>query len=93
MGRKKKTYRDEFKRKCILEFQDGKPFSEVAASNNLAPSTLVDWKKAFVEGAFGKKAKHEEKETEEYKTKSLKAMEFIGKKEMEVELLKKALSF
>ena len=89
MGRKKKTYSDEFKRKCILELLDGKPFSEVAASNNLAPSTLSDWKKAFVEGSFSKKAKQAEKETEEYMTKYLKAMEVIGKKKMEIELLRK----
>ena len=40
MGRNKKTYTDEFKLKCIKELLDGKSFSEVCSSNNVAPSTL-----------------------------------------------------
>ena len=48
MGRNKKTYTDEFKLKCIKELLDGKAFSEVCSSNNVAPSTLSDWKKAFL---------------------------------------------
>ena len=43
MGRNKKTYTDEFKLKCIKELLDGKAFSEVCSSNNVAPSTLSDW--------------------------------------------------
>ena len=49
MGRNKKTYTDEFKRKCMTELLDGKSFSDVCADNNVAPSTLSDWKKAILE--------------------------------------------
>lgn len=73
----------------LNEIDSSKPLSEVAASNNLESSTLSDWKIAFVEEAFSKKAKQAEKETEDYKTKYQKAMEIIGKKKMEIELLKK----
>ena len=47
MGRNKKTYTAEFKVKCIKELLDGKAFSEVYFNNNVAPSTLSDWKKAM----------------------------------------------
>ena len=40
MGRNKKTYTDEFKLKCIKELLDGKAFSEVCSSNNVASCTL-----------------------------------------------------
>ena len=45
MGRNKKTYTDEFKKKCIQELMEGKSASEVCADNSISPSTLSDWKK------------------------------------------------
>ena len=43
MGRNRKTYKDEFKLKCIKELLDGKAFSEVCSSNNVSHSTLSDY--------------------------------------------------
>ena len=42
MGMNKKTYTDEFKKKCIHELMEGKSASEVCAGNNISPSTLSD---------------------------------------------------
>ena len=90
MGRNKKTYTDEFKLKCIKELLDGKAFSEVCSSNNVAPSTLSDWKKAILLNGFGnKEAKRFQKLHEEAEEKLAAAKAIIGQKELEIDLLKK----
>ena len=94
MGRNKKTYTDEFKLKCIKELLDGKAFSEVCSSNNVAPSTLSDWKKAILLNGFGnKEAKRFQKLHEEAEEKLAAAKAIIGQKELEIDLLKKDQRF
>ena len=94
MGRNKKTYTDEFKVKCIKELLDGKAFSEVCSSNNVAPSTLSDWKKAILLNGFGnKEAKRFQKLHEEAEEKLAAAKAIIGQKELEIDLLKKDQRF
>ena len=94
MGRNKKTYTDEFKLKCIKELIDGKAFSEVCSSNNVAPSTLSDWKKAILLNGFGnKEAKRFQKLHEEAEEKLAAAKAIIGQKELEIDLLKKEQRF
>lgn len=93
MGRNKKTYTDRFRIKCLSDLMDGKSLGEVAAANDVAVSTLSDWKNAFKDGRMYSDNKAERKEKEEYREKYLKAVEVIGKKEMEIELLKKEQRF
>ena len=94
MGRNKNTYTDEFKLKCIKELLDGKAFSEVCSSNNVAPSTLSDWKKAILLNGFGnKEAKRFQKLHEEAEEKLAAAKAIIGQKELEIDLLKKDQRF
>ena len=94
MGRNKKTYTDEFKLKCIKELLDGKACSEVCSSNNVAPSTLSDWKKAILLNGFGnKEAKRFQKLHEEAEEKLAAAKAIIGQKELEIDLLKKDQRF
>ena len=94
MGRNKKTYTDEFNLKCIKELLDGKAFSEVCSSNNVAPSTLSDWKKAILLNGFGnKEAKRFQKLHEEAEEKLAAAKAIIGQKELEIDLLKKEQRF
>ena len=94
MGRNKKTYTDDFKLKCIKELLDGKAFSEVCSSNNVAPSTLSDWKKAILLNGFGnKEAKRFQKLHEEAEEKLAAAKAIIGQKELEIDLLKKDQRF
>ena len=93
MGRNKKTYTDEFKKKCIQELMEGKSDSEVCADNSISPSTLSDWKKAILENGFGSKeltiAQKLQQETE---ARLEAAKLLIWKKELEIELLKTKMS-
>ena len=94
MGRNKKTYTDEFKLKCIKELLDGKAFSEVCSSHNVAPSTLSDWKKAILLNGLGnKEVKRLQKLQEETEEKLAAAKAIIGQKELEIDLLKKEQRF
>ena len=94
MGRNKQTYTDEFKLKCIKELLDGKAFSEVCSSNNVAPSTLSDWKKAILLNGFGnKEVKRLQRLQEETEEKLAAAKAIIGQKELEIDLLKKEQRF
>lgn len=94
MGRNKKTYTEEFKMKCIGQLLDGKSFSEVCASNSVAPSTLSDWKKAILTNGFGsKELRNARKERDAIKAQLDAARNLIGKKELEIELLKKEQHF
>ena len=93
MGRNKKTYTDEFKKKCIQELMEGKSASEVCADNSISPSTLSDWKKAVLENGFGsKELKIEQKLQQETEARLEAAKLLIWKKELEIELLKTKMS-
>lgn len=93
MGRNKKTYTDEFKKKCIQELMEGKSASEVCADNSISPSTLSDWKKAILENSFGsKELKIAQKLQQETEARLEAAKLLIWKKELEIELLKTKMS-
>ena len=93
MGRNKKTYTDEFKKKCIQELMEGKSASEVCADNSISPSTLSDWKKAILENGFGsKELKIAQKLKQETEARLEAAKLLIWKKELEIELLKTKMS-
>ncbi len=89
MGRNKKTYTDEYRKKCIQELMEGKSASVVCADNSISPSTLSDWKKAILENGFGsKELKKAQKLQQETKARLEAAKLLIGQKELEIELLK-----
>ena len=93
MGRNKKTYTDEIKKKCIQELMEGKSASEVCADNSISPSTLSDWKKAILENGFGsKELKIAQKLQQETEARLEAAKLLIWKKELEIELLKTKMS-
>ena len=93
MGRNKKTYTDEFKKKCIQELMEGKSASEVCADNSISPSTLSDWKKAILENGFGsKELKIAQKLQQDTEARLEAAKLLIWKKELEIELLKTKMS-
>ena len=89
MGRKKKTYSTDVKRKCISEIMEGKEFSKVCVENGVTPSTLSDWKKVYLASIGSRESKAKDKKLAEAEEKLQKAQEIIGRKEMEIELLKK----
>ena len=93
MGRNKKTYTDEFKKKCIQELMEGKSASEVCADNSISPSTLSDWKKAILENGFGsKELKIAQKLQQETEARLEAAKLLIWKKGLEIVLLKTKMS-
>ena len=93
MGGNKKTYTDEFRKKCIQELMEGKSASEVCADNSISPSTLSDWKKAILENGFGsKELKKAQKLQQETEARLEAAKLLIWKKELEIELLKTKMS-
>ena len=93
MGRNKKTYTDEFKKKCIQELMEGKSASEVCADNSISSNTLSDWKKAILENGFGsKELKIAQKLQQETEARLEAAKLLIWKKELEIELLKTKMS-
>ena len=94
MGRNKKTYTEEFKKKCIKELLYGKPASEVCAGNSISPSTLFDWKRTFLDNGFcNKEIKKIQKLQQETQAQLEAAKLLIGQKELEIELLKKEQRF
>ena len=94
MGRNKKTYTDEFKKKCIRGLMEGKTATEVCAENSISPSTFSDWKKSILENGFGsKELKKAQKLQQETEARLEAAKLLIGQKELEIELLKKEQRF
>lgn len=94
MGRNKKTYTDEFKKKCIQELMEGKSASEVCTNNSISPGTLSDWKKTILENSFGsKELKKMQKLQQETEAQLEAAKLLLGQKELEIELLKKEQRF
>ena len=94
MGRNRKTYTDEFRKKCIQELMEGKTASEVCADNSISPSTLSDWKKSFLDNGFdNEELKMIQKRQRDAEAKLEAAKLLIRQKELEIELLKKEQRF
>jgi transposase-like protein len=91
MGRKRKTYPDHFKIDAVKEaLQSGVDRSEVAIKYNIAQSTLSEWIAMFLDGKI---LTDEQKALEDKIAVLEKQQETIlmelGKKQLEIELLKK----
>jgi len=95
MGRKRKRYGDEFKTSVVKEaLQENVKDAEIAAKHKISPSTLCEWKRAFLNGEF--KTKEEKKllkQMEELQEQNRTLLQVLGKKDLEVELLKKKEEF
>jgi len=92
MGRKRRTFTEQFKAKVALEAVKGvKTVSELASEYQLHPNQISDWKKQLVSKApevFSSGARHEGK-TEEELTAPL--YEEIGRLKMDLKWLEKKL--
>jgi putative transposase len=95
MGRKRKRYGDEFKISVVKEaLQENAKEAEIAAKQEISPSTLCEWKRAFLNGEF--KTKEEKKLRqlmEELQEQNKTLLQTLGKKDLEIELLKKKEEF
>jgi transposase-like protein len=95
MGRKRKRYGDEFKISVVKEaLQENAKDAEVAAKHEISPGTLCEWKHAFLNGGF--KTKEDKKlirQMEELQDQNKTLLQALGKKDLEIELLKKKEAF
>ena len=93
MGRKRKDFSDKFKIEVAKEaLKKRAKEAEVAAKYNIAPSTLSEWMELFLEGKLEtdeQKALREE--NEKLRAKQEEMLAYLGKKQLEVDLLKKKL--
>jgi len=91
MGRKRKHYGDEFKISVVKEaLQENTKDAEIAAKYDISPSTLCEWKRGFLDGEFKtKEEKKLQKLMEELQEQNRTLLQALGKKDLEIELLKK----
>lgn len=91
MGRNQKTYTDEFKLEVVKEaLKKDRTDTEVATQYDVPPTTLSDWKKAFCNGEIKTDSmKQLEKKYEQLQKQYAQALQELGKKQLEVEMLKK----
>lgn len=93
MGRKKKDFTDKFKIEVAKEaLKKRAKESEVAAKYNIAPSTLTEWMNLFLEGKLEtEEQKALRLENERLRSQQEEMLASLGKKQLEVDLLKKKL--
>lgn len=92
MGRKRKDFSDKFKLEVAKEaLKKRAKEAEVAAKYSIVPSTLSEWMEQFLEGKLEtdeQKALREE--NERLRAKQDEMLASLGKKQLEVDLLKKS---
>lgn len=93
MGRQRKNFTDKFKIEVAKEaLKKRAKEAEIAAKYNIAPSTLSEWMEQFLEGKLEtEEQKALREENERLRTKQEEMLASLGKKQLEVELLKKKL--
>ena len=85
---KRKAYSSRVKFQAVMEVVKGKPVGEVARLYGFHPTLFPQWKRRFEEKG---PLIFEEGKTDEYQRKIDELTELVGKKEIEIELLKKYL--
>ena len=93
MGRQRKTYSPEFKKKVLSELLYGKSVSDACTEYGLAPSTLSEWKATFRKDGLDCTNAKVRKAMEALKEENRTLKTLLGKKELEIELLKKEECF
>lgn len=91
MGRNRKTYSETFKRKVAVEALEGKKSgAEIASEYGIAPALVSEWKKAFLDGTLASKETAKlQKNYEELKVQLEQAQLALGKRDLELEIIKK----
>lgn len=84
----KKVYSSKVKFQAVLEVMKGKPVGEVARLYGFHPTMFPTWRRRFEENGH---LLFEPTKTDEYQKKIDELTRLIGKKEIEIELLKKFL--
>ena len=95
MGRKRKLYTDKFKLDVVREsLRASEKQAEIAVKHDISPGTLSEWIQLFIDGKLEteevRQLKEKNASLEEEKDMALKE---LGKKQLEIELLKKNENF
>lgn len=93
MAKKIKKHSPEFKFKVVLESFIKGDVSEVARQYGIHPNQLSLWRKEFTVNGHLAFEKDPSKVEKAYKTRIEKLENLIGKKEVEISLLKNYLDF
>lgn len=93
MGRKVKNHKPEFKFQLVLESLQKGNVSEVAREHGINPNQLCLWRKEFLSNGAMVFEKSPEKQKKETARKITQLENIIGKKEVEISLLKNFLDF
>ena len=93
MGKKIKKHSPEFKFKVALESFIKDNVTEVARQYGINPNQLSLWRKQFVDQGHRAFEGNGSKETDKHRKKVEQLENLIGKKEVEISLLKNYLDF
>ena len=93
MARKNKKHTPHFKFKVVLESYKKGNVSEVARHYGLNATQLSIWRKEFEESGYQAFEKDPSKTEKLYQNKIKNLEQLIGKKEVEISLLKNYLDF
>ena len=90
MGKQRKTYSESFKRKVAIDgIRMNGNFAEVAAKYDITPSMAYNWCVVLENGKDTREMKQLRRKLDEAQTQLDLMAKEIGKKQLEVELLKK----
>ena len=92
-SKKKKSYTPEFKLKLAIEAIKKESLSEVSRQYGVAVNVLSDWRKLVLEQGHNVFKSTPDKEKRALKLKTAQLEQIIGKKEIELNLLKNFSDF
>ena len=93
MGKKAKKYSSEFKFKVVLESLAEDSVAEVARRYNIHPNQLSLWRRQFRNEGPGVFGRGKDKDIDAYRKRIAQLETLVGKKELEINLLKNYLDF
>ena len=91
--RRKKKYSEEFKFKIAMEAIKSDEISELSRKYSLAPSIISEWRKLLLKHGKGVFKTTSDKENKKLRTKVARLEQMLGKKEVELNLIKNFADF
>jgi transposase len=93
MAKKPKRHSAEFKFRVVLESIQKNEVAEVARRYEVHPNQLTKWRQEFLQRGAGIFEAREGKESSQFRKKIAQLEGLIGKKEIELSVLKNYLDF
>jgi transposase-like protein len=93
MGKRSKKYSPQFKFKVVIETFQKDSVAEVARRYDIHPNQVTMWRKEFQEKGPAIFENGQNKREEEYRKRISQLENLMGKKELEINLLKEFVDF